>query len=63
MSIEREKGHDGEITFCCDADRCNEIHETGTANFEAALADMKAAGWKVRRIAGEWMHFCPDEDE
>lgn len=63
MSIEREGGFDGEITFLCDGDRCNEIHETRTADFQAALADMKSAGWKVRRIAGEWMHFCQDEDE
>lgn len=60
MSIERE---DGEITFCCDGDRCNEIHRTGTPNFEAAVADLKAAGWKIRCVVGEWMHFCPDEDE
>ena len=60
MSIEREEG---EITFLCDGYRCNEIHRTGTANFQAAVADLKSAGWKIRRVVTDWMHFCPDEDE
>lgn len=63
MSIEREGGYEGDIIFLCDGERCNEVHRTGTGYFFDALEDVKKAGWKVRKIVGEWMHFCPDEDE
>jgi len=60
MSIER---YNGEITFVCDGDRCNEIFETGTDEFHEGLRDLKNAGWKVRKVVNEWMHFCPDEED
>lgn len=49
----------GDIIFECD--RCMEVLETGTGNFDAALNFMKQQGWRSvpdPKEKGEWNHFC-----
>ena len=53
MSIERIKGC---IAFVCD--NCDDGLETGTSDFHAACAVAREEGWHVRKIDGEWNHFC-----
>lgn len=48
----------GQILVECDS--CDEILETGTDDFAEAREAMKREGWKVRKIAGEWLHGCPN---
>jgi len=53
MSIERIKGC---IAFVCD--NCDEGLETEERDFAAAREATAAEGWIVRRLRGEWKHFC-----
>jgi uncharacterized C2H2 Zn-finger protein len=47
----------GKILVECDS--CDEVLETDTADFAEARALMQREEWKVRKIAGEWLHGCP----
>jgi uncharacterized C2H2 Zn-finger protein len=51
--IDRQHGH---IVFECDS--CDEVFDTETDDFADALAMIKRDDWKVRKIAGEWIHCC-----
>ena len=46
------------IVVHCDS--CPEVLKTETADFAEARAIMQREGWKVRKIADEWLHGCPD---
>jgi uncharacterized C2H2 Zn-finger protein len=52
--IERQGG---KILIECDS--CDEVLDTDTADFEEARAAMRREGWRIRKIAGEWLHGCP----
>lgn len=59
MTIERNRwGFDGEITFECDS--CGEEIHTDEADFQSALAVMKAEGWTSKKTGADWEHICPD---
>ena len=58
MAIERNRfGFNGEITFECDS--CGEEIHTDEADFQSALAVMKAEGWTSKKVGGDWEHTCP----
>jgi hypothetical protein len=52
-----DRQHGGEIVVSCDS--CPEVLETETNDFSEARAVMQREGWKVRKIADEWLHGCP----
>jgi hypothetical protein len=54
MTLHRDRG---EIIFECEA--CDETHETGTRDFDDALADLRRQNWRVCRHRGDWAHLCP----
>lgn len=57
MTIHRNRyGFDDEISFECDA--CGAELHTEQSGFDAAKEMAKREGWKIRKIVGEWMHFC-----
>jgi hypothetical protein len=47
----------GKVLVKCES--CDEVLETGTADFDEACALMKRERWKVGRIASLWLHGCP----
>lgn len=53
--IDRQNG--GVIFVECDS--CDEVLDTETKDFDEARNVMKREGWKVRKIADEWLHGCP----
>ncbi len=59
--IRRDKG---EIIFECD--ECGADFPGGTAEFYEVLQDLKAAGWRIRKVEDEddgettWEHYCAD---
>jgi hypothetical protein len=48
----------GMIVFECDS--CNEVLKTETRDFDDALATLKDKEWKAQKIAGVWIHACPN---
>ena len=48
----------GDIVFECD--RCGEVFDSGASNFDAARGALKMEGWKARKIADVWCHYCRD---
>lgn len=57
MTVEH---HAGRIQLVCDA--CDTAQPTSYERdeWDVMIADAKAAGWSVARVAGEWTHACPD---
>jgi hypothetical protein len=55
MTLERQHSR---ISFICD--ECGGSLETGTSEFDDALAILRDEGWQPRQRGGEWRHFCPD---
>jgi len=53
--IDRQNG--GIIMVECDS--CDAVLDTETADFEEARGLMRTEGWKIRKIANEWLHGCP----
>jgi hypothetical protein len=47
----------GEIKVECDG--CGEVYDTGTDDFNDVRTLLKRDGWSIRKIAEEWVHFCP----
>lgn len=68
MSVERNRmGFDGEISFSCDQCEDEEFH-SDTADFQNAVALLKAEGWKIVKTCDGYEHICPvcngtDEDD
>lgn len=52
------RGKYGLIELACDA--CGEVRETKQTEFMAAWPAAKEEGWRARKVANEWLHFCPD---
>lgn len=53
--LDRQKGR-----FVFECDRCDEVLETDTSDFQLARDTMKAEGWRSRKNKkDEWDHFCP----
>jgi Fe2+ or Zn2+ uptake regulation protein len=52
----------GKIIFVCDD--CGESLETGTGEFDDALAILRDERWQpklsLQQHSGEWKHYCPD---
>jgi hypothetical protein len=46
----------GKILFECDS--YDAVCDTETDDFSEALAMIKRDDWKVRKVAGEWLHGC-----
>lgn len=51
--IDRQKGR-----LLIECDSCPEVLDTETNDFNEAREMMKREGWKVRKIANEWLHGC-----
>jgi hypothetical protein len=47
----------GKILVECDS--CPEVLDTETGDFTEAREMMKREGWRVRKIANDWLHGCP----
>ena len=60
MTISRERG---KIYFECDGGRCAEVLDTEHTDFDDALQDFKESDWEMRKVGGEWKHFCPVHGE
>ena len=54
MTMERIHG---DFEFECDG--CHEVLPTETSNFDSARNVLARAGWRARKILGDWQHFCP----
>ena len=57
MSIQYEYGKPTPTCDCCGTQLPPEDE------FMDAVAAKKAEGWKSKKVAGEWMDFCPDCQE
>lgn len=44
----------------CDEDGCNNSFDMDGTYFKDATDEMKRRGWKIKKIKGEWKHFCTD---
>jgi hypothetical protein len=62
MTITRE-GRGGTIVFQCDAKRCAQVCDTQLDDFGDALMEARDKGWQIRKEAGWWKHYCPDESD
>ena len=50
---------DGE--FVCECNECGIEEFGGTMeDFREFVQQLKDTGWKIRKLEGEFMHFCPD---
>ncbi len=49
----------GEVVF--EYVNCGESLETGTSDLEAAVAELRSAGWRTRERGQEWEHFCSED--
>lgn len=52
--IDRQHGH---IIIECDA--CDETYEGDSDDWSEVWPAAKREGWRVRKIADEWVHTCP----
>lgn len=51
--------HGTQIIIVCDS--CDGEHEGEPGEeFPEVWASAKEMGWRTRKIAGEWLHGCPD---
>lgn len=57
MTIDRQ--YNKHLIFECDA--CDNTFESDTDDFDEAWALAKREGWRARKIASEWCHFCPSK--
>lgn len=62
-----EEGYnpEGEMTVECDfMDRFTKKacvnEEVYTGDWQECIDQAKEDGWKVKKVNGEWQHFCPD---
>lgn len=49
-----------EDTWEVTCDGCPEAIEVEAEGFHRAVEAIKRLGWRIRMIAGEWLHFCSD---
>lgn len=56
MSIEK---HAGLQQLVCDCG-ISQPRSYQSDEFDVMVADARAAGWSIQRVAGEWTHTCPD---
>jgi hypothetical protein len=40
-------------------DECGDEHPFGDENFNDVIGYLKSIGWKIVRVAGDWLHQCP----
>ena len=48
----------GKILIECDC--CPETFQGETNDFREEWAVAKGMGWRTRKVADEWFHFCPN---
>lgn len=51
---------DGEIIFACDGDKCHEVVETFSNDWNEARKTLKEAGWRTLKDGDGWLHLCTD---
>ena len=51
--------HEGKRQITCDSCPATYRGTFAAADFDIMVADVKAAGWKIARQAGQWTHTCP----
>ncbi len=51
--LDRQKGG---IVFECDG--CNEVLETETSNFDAAVNMLNREDWRSKKVGNGWEHYC-----
>jgi hypothetical protein len=56
VSLTRDRGL---IVFECDS--CGENLETGTRDFDVAVAELRFEEWLTVKRKREWLHFCSRE--
>ena len=57
MSVEHHAGRRQLVCNGCDVAHPKTYERD---EFDVMIADAKAAGWTIARVAGEWTHSCPD---
>jgi hypothetical protein len=58
-----EKDHSGFTTIYCDGELCAEKFEHdgwGAVDIIGAVEKARDEGWRIKRVDGEWIHFCPE---
>lgn len=50
--------HAGRQQLVCDCGFAQRRTYSGD-EFDVMIADAKAEGWAIQKVAGEWMHTCP----
>lgn len=51
--------HSGRQQIVCDCGAAQRRSYAGD-EFDIMIADAKAKGWAIQKVAGEWTHTCPD---
>jgi len=51
--LDRQKGN---VVFECDG--CDEVLETETSNFDAAVNMLNQEDWRSRKVGDTWEHYC-----
>jgi hypothetical protein len=51
--------HAGQQQLVCDCGFAQRRSYAGD-EFDVMIADAKADGWAIQKVAGEWTHACPD---
>lgn len=49
----------GLIVFECDGNKCHEVLETDTHDFNEARELLDEEGWRTTKQNNEWCHICP----
>lgn len=47
----------GGFQAVCDA--CGTVLDDGNYDFQDAVNEMKANGWKTVKVGDEWLNYCP----
>lgn len=48
-----------EDTWEVNCDACSHAEEIEAEGFHRAVEAIKRRGWRIRMVAGEWLHLCP----
>jgi len=44
----------------CDGPECKATECNHYMGFKAKTKVVQDLGWRIRRVAGQWKHYCPD---
>ncbi len=64
MTIEADRKMGG-YNAHCDGKHCDkELDLRKCDDFHEAVTELKSQSWRLRKVDGEWCHFCPEcQDE